>query len=118
VLVGFTATAGGIGWSCKRIPGSQYQLEGILSRFESATPDIEGTIWLGAAVGFLESVRMDEIRQHSLELGKRLVKGLKSVPGLKVYPESTRDRIGIAAFVLPGIPADDLSRALCDTLAS
>ena len=103
------------GGMVSHVTGSQYQLEGIPSRFEAGTPNIEGTIGLGAAVDFLESIGMDEIRLHSLELGKRLVKGLKSVPGLKVYPESARDRIGIGAFVLPGIPADELSRALSDT---
>jgi cysteine desulfurase/selenocysteine lyase len=97
------------------VTGSQYQLEGIPSRFEAGTPNIEGTIGLGTAIDFLESVGMEEICRHSLELGKRLVKGLQSVPGIRVYPESTRDRVGIAAFVLKGMAPDELSRALSDT---
>ena len=96
------------------VTGSQYQLEGIPTRFEAGTPNIEGVIGLGAAVDFLQSVGMDDIRRHSLSLGKRLVKGLRSVPGLKVYPQSTRDHVGIASFVMPGIAADELARQLSD----
>ena len=36
------------------------------------------------------------------------------MPGLKVYRETPHDRIGMASFVLPGFPAGELARVLCD----
>jgi len=102
------------GGMATEVSGSHYQLEGIPNRFEAGTPNIEGTIGLGATIDFLESIGMDAIHQHSLKLGRKLVKGLQSVADLEVYPECVHDHIGIASFVLPGIPADELARALSD----
>jgi len=38
------------------LAGSRYQLEGIPNRFETGTPNIQGTIGLGAAIDFPGSV--------------------------------------------------------------
>ena len=89
-----------------------YQLEGIPYGFEAGTPNIEGAIGLGTAIDFLEKVGMEAILEHSLALGRELLDALRSVPRLRVYPECSEGRIGIACFVLPGIPANELTELL------
>jgi cysteine desulfurase/selenocysteine lyase len=49
----------------------------IPSKFEAGTPDIAGIIGLGAAVDYLESLGMDNVREHEKELVVTHWKNLK-----------------------------------------
>jgi cysteine desulfurase/selenocysteine lyase len=80
-------------------------------RFEAGTPNVCGGIALGGAthrrsghrlegaVGYLERVGMDLIRQHEIELTARLLEGLRAMPGVRIYGSlDARERCGVVAF--------------------
>ena len=90
----------------------------VPQRFEAGTPNIEGAVGLGAAVGYLRTLGMDAVRAHSLALGRHLVEGLREIPGARIVAGSAPvdRRIGLAAFTLaaPGLGQEAVARLLCD----
>jgi len=108
-------TGGGM---VRRHGDDRYEVHDVPLRFEAGTPNIEGAIGLAAAAGYLRRLGMDEVREHSLALGRRLVEGLRALGGVRVVAGSAplERRIGLAAFTLeaPGLSPDSLARLLCD----
>lgn len=96
----------------------RFELHEAPQRFEAGTPNIEGAIGLGAAVSFLRRLGMDAVREHSGALGRRLVEGLRGIPGTRILADGAPwgRRIGLAAFRLdaPGFSQENLARVLCD----
>ena len=90
----------------------------VPQRFEAGTPNIEGAVGLGAAVGYLRALGMEAVRAHSLALGRHLVEGLREIPGARIVAGSAPvdRRIGLAAFTLaaPGLGQEAVARLLCD----
>ena len=87
-------------------------------RFEAGTPNIEGVIGLGAAVAYLRAIGMEAVQAHSRELGKHLVEGLATLPGVAVLARNSplSHRIGLASFSVSatGLTADTIARQLYD----
>lgn len=82
-------------------------------KFEAGTPNIAGTIGLGAAIDYLQSIGMDRIFAHEQELTVHAIKELTAIPGLTLYgPREVKDRGGVMSFVLPGIHPHDLASIL------
>jgi len=82
-------------------------------KFEAGTPNIAGAIGLGAAVRYLTSIGMHNIRRHEEELTDYAIKNLKSLKDLTVYgPISAKDRGGVVAFNLAGIHPHDMAQIL------
>ena len=83
--------------------------------FEMGTPNIAGSVGLGAAVDYLTGIGMDWIRDHDHRLTERLITGLSAIDGITLYsaPESGR-RIGNVCFSLRGIGPGDMARYLED----
>jgi cysteine desulfurase/selenocysteine lyase len=102
------------GGMVKRVSKEDYELEDLPHRFEAGTPNIEGSIGLGAAADFLDEIGLDAIHEHGLRLGRRLAEALCAIPGVSVFPETAEGRLGIAAFTLEGFIADDLAAILCN----
>lgn len=86
-------------------------------KFEAGTPNIEGAIGLGAAVGYLSKVGMENVRKHEVELTDYALKKLSSVEGLKILgPVVAKKRCGVIAFNLyqdkKEIPPHDIASIL------
>ena len=96
----------------------RFEVHGGPQRFEAGTPNIEGAIGLGVASAWLRNLGMERIESHSKTLGRRLVEGLQSIPGVNVVAASVplEQRIGLATFVidLPGFSQESVARLLCD----
>ena len=74
-------------------------------RHEAGSPNVVGAIALGAACRALTEIGMDAVAAHEQRLAVRLWGGLATVPGLRVlrlWPGADVDRVGLAAFELPG----------------
>lgn len=84
------------------------------ARFEAGTPSIEGALGMGAAAKFLMQVGMEEVRAHAGELAVALVRGLKGIKGITLYPHGESDRIPIASFTVDGVSAGDAAAILCN----
>jgi cysteine desulfurase/selenocysteine lyase len=80
-------------------------------KFEAGTPNIAGTIALGAAVDYLSALGMDRIGVHEhalLEYGTSL---LEEIPGLRLIG-TAREKAGVLSFVLDGVHPHDLGTVL------
>jgi cysteine desulfurase/selenocysteine lyase len=79
----------------------------IPARFEAGTPNIADAIALGAAVDYLESVGMANVRTHEVALTRYALDRLAALGDVRVYgPTDTAQRGGVVAFNLHG----DLAR--------
>jgi cysteine desulfurase/selenocysteine lyase len=73
---------------------------------------------LGAAVAYLRRIGLPEVHRHSLELGRRLVEQLRTIPNTEILADTVPfdRRIGLATFVVraPGLGQESVARRLCD----
>ncbi len=95
-----------------------FEVHDVPLRFEAGTPNIEGAVGLGAAVRYLRGLGMEAVAAHSRALGRRLVEGLRAIPGVRIVADSAPLplRVGLATFSLeaPGLSQESLARLLCD----
>lgn len=82
-------------------------------KFEAGTPPLAQAVGLGAAVDYLSSLGMEEVRRHGVELVARALEGLLSRDYVTVYgPEDPKARGGVVAFNLKGIHPHDVATLL------
>lgn len=85
----------------------------IPHRFEAGTPPIIEAVGLHAAIDYLETVGMDNVFAHDLELTGVALERLSDVPGLSIQgPMSLEDRGGVVSMTMDGIHAHDLATIL------
>ena len=79
-------------------------------KFEGGTPNISGVHGLGAAIDSLNSVGMENVRKHEVELTTYAMERLSQIDGLKIYgPEDPAKRSGVISFDFRGIHPHDLA---------
>ncbi|PDW02802.1 cysteine desulfurase [Candidatus Viridilinea mediisalina] len=85
----------------------------IPARFEAGTPAIGEAIALGEAIDFLDSIGMEAIFQHELELTSYALERLGAVEGLQLYgPDSATERGGSLSFTLEHVHPHDVASIL------
>jgi cysteine desulfurase family protein len=68
-------------------------------RFEPGTPNAPGIAGLGASCRAIREKGISEIHTNNHNLTHKIVKALKSMPGVKSYgPSDARKRVGVIAF--------------------
>jgi len=68
-------------------------------KFEAGTPDIAGAIGLGAAVDYLSSIGMKNVREHEKELTNYTLGELSKVKNLSIYGSRDENKgIGVIPF--------------------
>jgi len=80
-------------------------------KFEGGTPIIAGAVGLGAAIGFLQDVGMDQIEQHGEKLAKYAYDRLNAIDGLTIYGPKN-DRASLITFNIGDIHPHDVSTVL------
>ncbi|MFI7589011.1 SufS family cysteine desulfurase [Spongisporangium articulatum] len=84
-------------------------------RFEAGTQPVAQAVALAAAVDYLEKVGLQRVHAHELHLGRLLLDGVRSVPGVRVLgPEDAESRIGTVAFSVDGVHPHDVGQVLDD----
>ncbi|GAA1304112.1 putative cysteine desulfurase [Planotetraspora silvatica] len=84
-------------------------------KFEAGTPPIVEAVGLGAAVDYLTSVGMEEIKQHEKELTGYALDALQEVNGLRIIgPRTVVARGGTVSFTMEGIHPHDVGQILDD----
>ncbi|MBP2703578.1 cysteine desulfurase [Microbispora sp. RL4-1S] len=84
-------------------------------KFEAGTPPIVEAVGLGAAVDYLTSIGMEEIKAHEKRLVTYALDVLQEVPGLTVIgPRTAIARGGTVSFTLEGIHPHDVGQILDD----
>ena len=83
-------------------------------RFEAGTPNIAGSIGLGAAVDYLQALGMDQVHQHETEITQYALNALKELEEeFNFYgPQDAAMRGGIVSFWSPHIHPHDLGTFL------
>ncbi len=71
-------------------------------KFEAGTSNYIGAIGLGAAIGYLEGLGMENIRQHEHELLLLADKQAGETEGMTVYGRA-KNKAGILSFLLDGV---------------
>ena len=76
-------------------------------KFEAGTPNIAGTIGLGAAIDYVNSIGVDEIAAHENALLNYAVAQAKRIDKLRVIG-TAKEKGAIMSFVLDGIHPHDI----------
>ena len=76
-------------------------------RFEAGTPNIAGTIGLGAAIDYLTDIGLETIEAHESRLLSYATTALSTVPGLTIIGTAA-DKAAVISFVLDGVHPHDI----------
>ena len=80
-------------------------------KFEAGTPNIAGTIALGAAVDYLNAIGMDKIAAHEEQLLKYGTQALLRIPGLRLIG-TAKHKAGVLSFVIEDVHPHDVGTIL------
>lgn len=83
--------------------------------FEAGTPNIGGVIAFGAALNFIESINLDDIRAHEISLTEYALEKLRETFGGTIRiigPKDAGNRGGIIAFAVGGVHPHDIAHLL------
>lgn len=80
-------------------------------KFEAGTPNIAGTIGLGAAIDYLTGLDFDAIAVHEHDLLDYATKAASEVPGLRIIGTAP-EKASILSFLLEGVHAHDIGTIL------
>ena len=80
-------------------------------KFEAGTPNIADAIGLGAALDYVTALGRERIAAYEHELLYYATGRLTAIDGLRLIGTS-REKVGVLSFVLPGIDPIEIGKAL------
>ena len=80
-------------------------------KFEAGTPNIAGTVGLGATIDYLENIGMARIGAYEEELLDYGTEKLRAIPGLRLIGEADH-KASVLSFVLEGVHPHDVGTIL------
>jgi cysteine desulfurase / selenocysteine lyase len=81
--------------------------------YESGTQNIPGIAGLLAALQYIKQTGQATIRNRKIQIGTRVLDGLKSIPGIRVFgPENAESRTLVFSLQVPGIDTAELANSL------
>jgi len=80
-------------------------------KFEAGTPNIAGTIGLGAAIDYINGIGLDRIQAYEHELLAYGTAQLERIPGLRLTG-TAREKASVLSFVLEGVHPHDVGTIL------
>ena len=80
-------------------------------KFEAGTPNIAGTIGLGAAVDYLNGIGLDRVAAYEHDLLAYGTEQLERIPGLRIIG-TAREKASVISFVLEGVHPHDVGTIL------
>ncbi len=82
-------------------------------RFEAGTPNIADSIALGAAVDYLESIGMDNVREHEMSLTQYALQAFEQIDDIRVFgPRDVNKRGGVLSFYSKEVHPHDIGTML------
>jgi cysteine desulfurase / selenocysteine lyase len=81
-------------------------------KFEAGTSPIAEAVGFGAAVDYLNSVRLEAIEQYEHELVAYALERIQDVPGIVLYGPAPERRAGIVSFNIEGVHPHDVAQVL------
>ena len=90
-----------------------YELLPAPERFETGLQNYSGIVGTGAALEYLTSIGLDEIRAHEIALNRQITRALSDVPGVRLLkPYDPNLRGGMFSFNIDGLSAHDVAMIL------
>jgi cysteine desulfurase/selenocysteine lyase len=80
-------------------------------KFEAGTPNIAGTIGLGAAIDYLTAVGLDRIAAHERDLLAYATESVSEIADLRIVG-TAREKAGVLSFVLADVHPHDIGTVL------
>ena len=80
-------------------------------KFEAGTPNIAGTIGLGAAIDYMSQLDMQRAAAHEQELLAYATKQVSQLPGVRIIG-TAREKASVLSFVIDGIHPHDAGTIL------
>ncbi|HSF48599.1 MAG TPA: cysteine desulfurase, partial [Burkholderiales bacterium] len=80
-------------------------------KFEAGTPNIAGTIGLGAALDYLSSIGLEKIAAHEHELLEYATQAISEVRGVRLIG-AAREKASMLSFLLEGVHPHDVGTIL------
>jgi cysteine desulfurase / selenocysteine lyase len=80
-------------------------------KFEAGTPNIAGTIGLGAAIDYVNQIGLERIANYEEELLAYGTEALSQIPKLRLIG-TANEKAGVLSFVLEGVHAHDVGTIL------
>ena len=80
-------------------------------KFEAGTPNIAGTIGLGAAIDYVNQIGLENIAKYEHELLEYGTEALSAIPGLRLIG-TAKEKASVFSFVLEGIHPHDVGTIL------
>jgi cysteine desulfurase/selenocysteine lyase len=80
-------------------------------KFEAGTPNIAGTIGLGAAIDYVTAVGRERIAAHERDLLSYATESVSQIADLRIVG-TAREKAGVLSFVLDGIHPHDIGTVL------
>jgi cysteine desulfurase/selenocysteine lyase len=77
------------------------------NKFEAGTPDIAGTVGLGAAIDYLNAIGLQNIGPHEQDLLAYATERLKEIPGLRILG-TAKNKGSVISFVMDDPPISSL----------
>ncbi len=81
------------------------------AKFEAGTPNIAGTVGLGAAIDYLRALDWQAIQEHEADLLAYATEALLEVPGVRIIGMG-RGKAAVISFVMDGVHAHDVGTIL------
>ncbi|HKW69174.1 MAG TPA: aminotransferase class V-fold PLP-dependent enzyme [Candidatus Dormibacteraeota bacterium] len=84
-------------------------------REEAGSPNVMGAVALGVAIETMLELGFDEMLEHEVQLGNRMLQGLSRIPGVGVLGglgPSPSGRLALASFVVEGLDHGMVAAAL------
>lgn len=105
------------GGMVRLVDKTHYELRALPHKLEAGTPDIAGVIGLGAAVAVLADIGIDRIHAHGRALARRLVDGVRDLPGASLLGPLHDERLPLVSLVPRSttVSADHVAMILSDT---
>ncbi|WP_323017362.1 cysteine desulfurase [Castellaniella sp.] len=80
-------------------------------RFEAGTPNIAGSVALGAAIDYVRAIGLDRIAAHESALLAQATAAMQAIPGVRLIGTAPH-KAGILSFLVDGIHPHDLGTIL------
>jgi cysteine desulfurase/selenocysteine lyase len=80
-------------------------------KFEAGTPNIAGTIGLGAAIDYLDGMNIDEAETYEKELLDYATEKLADIPGVRLVGTAAQ-KASVISFVIEGVHPHDAGTIL------
>ncbi|CAM5793083.1 aminotransferase class V-fold PLP-dependent enzyme [Castellaniella caeni] len=80
-------------------------------RFEAGTPNIAGSVALGAAIAYVRTLGLDRIAAHETMLLEQATEAMRAIPGVRLVGTAAH-KAGILSFLVDGIHPHDLGTIL------